>query len=332
VQVAGALLGGNEYRWALTRSIYQEFLRRAPSGAEAGFGASLLQAGTTDEELKSLVLGSAEYLATQGGGTVHGFLDALCHDVLGRAVDPGAEAAFTQALATGKTRADVALAVLTSNEARQTLVGDLYRRLLQREADAAELQLGSGLLANGATDEDLTAQLVGSTEYLARVPASFATASIVWGDGTPASAGTVARGIFGGSHTYAEEGVYPVQVVVSDLDGTATVRASATVADAPLTAKPLPFAAVKKAAFTQTVATFVDANPGGKVSGFTASVVWGDGRTSSGTITALPGGGFAVAGSHRYDLRGTYAVAMHIADDGGSSANVVGTATVANKA
>jgi hypothetical protein len=173
---------------------------------------------------------------------------------------------------------------------------------------------------------------VGSAEYLARVPASFATASIVWGDGTPSSPGVVGRGVVGGAHTYAEEGAYRMQVVVSDLDGTITIPATATVSDAPLTASAVSFTAVKKTTFTKTVATFSDANPAGKASEFTASIVWGDGQTSAGTVSALAGGGFAVVGTHRYDLKGVYAVAVHIADEGGSSADAVSTANVTSKA
>ena len=45
----------------------------------------------------------------------------------------------------------------------------------------------------------------------------------------------------------------------------------------------------------------------------------------------MAGGGFAVAGSHRYDVEGSYAVAVHIADDGGSTADAVSAATVTTK-
>jgi Domain of unknown function (DUF4214) len=330
-QVAAALLASDEYRVALTQSFYTSYLRRTASAPESAAGLGLLKAGATDEDLRSLVLGSGEYLTTQGGGTVHGFLNALYHDVLGRAIDPAAESAFTTALSTGKTRVEVALTVLTSNEARQKVVAALYERLLHRAAAAGEVQTGTSLLANGGTDEDIAAQLVGSSEYFAMVPASFASASIVWGDGTVGSAGEVAPGLVTGSHTFADEGAYPVTVVVTDLDGTTAIPALATVADAPLTAKANSFTTAKKATFTETVATFTDANPAGKASEFTASIVWGDGRTSSGTVTALTGGGFAVVSNHRYDAKGSYAVAVHIADEGGSTANAASTATVTNK-
>src|SRR5262249_37913207 len=65
------------------------------------------------------------------------------------------------------------------------------------------------------------------------------TALINWGDGTPAVPGTVtfAGGLFtvSGSHTYAEEGSFPVSVTVSEDGGSgAAATGSAAVQDAPL--------------------------------------------------------------------------------------------------
>jgi hypothetical protein len=322
-QVAQAILAGDEYRGRDVGAVYQTYLRRAPSGVELAAGVALLKGGADHEQLSALILGSSEYLTTQGGGTVHGFLNALYLDVLGRPIDPAAEAIFTQQLAGVSTRAQVALAVLDSLEARQRLVTGLFQRFLHRAPSAAELQAIVGL-----SDEGAIATLVGSTEYFQHVPASFATATINWGDGTPVSYVDVPAGTVSGSHTYAEEGVYPLTVVVTDLDGTVSIAGSATVADAPLAATGTSFTALRKAPFTQTVATFTDANPGGKVAEFRATIAWGDGQTSAGTITAQPSGGFTVAGSHAYDRKGSFAVAVHVADVGGATANAVGTAQV----
>lgn len=66
MQVAQALLAGDEYRLALVRSAYGKYLRRPAAPAELTFGLSFLQAGATHEQLQAYVLGSAEYLATQG--------------------------------------------------------------------------------------------------------------------------------------------------------------------------------------------------------------------------------------------------------------------------
>jgi hypothetical protein len=329
-QAADSLLGGAESRGAVARSAYETYLHRPAGPTEVAFAVSMLGAGATDEELAASVIGSAEYLATRGGGTTAGFLDALYLDVLDRPIDPAAAVALTQALAV-KTRAAVALDVLSSVEARQRLVRGLFERFLQRSAEAVEVQTFVGVLEKGGTDEDVIAMLVGSAEYFEAVPASFAKATIDWGDGSPSSYLPAVAATVDGSHTYADEGVYPIEVVVSDLDGVTEIHGTATVADAPLTAAAVSFAVPKKTAFTRTVATFVDANPGGKASEFTASIDWGDGASSRGTVSALSAGGFAVTGSHTYESKGRYEVAVHVKDVGGSTADAASSAEVTSK-
>ena len=49
-----------------------------------------------------------------------------------------------------------------------------------------------------------------------------------------------------------------------------------------------------------TVATFTDANPNATASDFTATIDWGDGTSTSGTVVAQSGGSFAVDGTHTY--------------------------------
>src|SRR6185437_9898383 len=96
------------------------------------------------------------------------------------------------------------------------------------------------------------------------------TAQIDWGDG--ATTGCViaagAGGVFtvSGSHTYAEEAIHAVAVVISDVGGSqATANGVANVADASLTASGLTISATEGAAFSGAVATFTDANPNGAI-------------------------------------------------------------------
>ena len=102
-----------------------------------------------------------------------------------------------------------------------------------------------------------------------------------------------------GSHTYSEEGSYSITVQISDMDSnTTTATASATVADAALIASGLNLKQSKDT-INGVVATFSDADPGGTLSDYTASIRWGDGTSSAATISAS-GGGFAVSGTHHY--------------------------------
>jgi PKD repeat protein len=73
------------------------------------------------------------------------------------------------------------------------------------------------------------------------------------------------------------------------------------------------------------VATFTDADPQGDPADALATIQWGDGTISAGTIQADPAGGFDVLGSHTYKEEGTYKVSVTARDLGGSSLVVAST-------
>jgi hypothetical protein len=154
--------------------------------------------------------------------------------------------------------------------------------------------------------------------------------TIEWGDGQT-SEGTVNEAGIDGSHTYAEEGTFNGLVTYhNDFgSGTHTVAFVAKVADAPLTATGVPVSATAGTAFSSTVATFTDADPAGTVTDYTATIDWGDGSTSEGTIASAASGGFAVTGSHTYGNAGAYQTSVTIKDKGGSTASAASTANVA---
>jgi hypothetical protein len=154
-------------------------------------------------------------------------------------------------------------------------------------------------------------------------------ATIAWGDGQT-SAGTVTEAGINGSHTYAEEGTYSGTVTYSNRSGAHKVAFLANVADAPLRAAGVPVSATAGAQFSATVATFTDADPAGTASDYTATINWGDGSNSAGTVSPAPGGGFAVTGSHTYANPGTYATSVAIDDAGGAGAVATSSANVAN--
>src|SRR4029077_10404811 len=104
-----------------------------------------------------------------------------------------------------------------------------------------------------------------------------------------------------------------------------------TVTDVPLTARPVAISAVEGSSFAGTVATFTDENPNAVTSDFTATITWGDGSTSTGTITAN-GGSFTVTGAHTYAEEGSFSTYITITDRGGSNDAVFGGATVGDGA
>jgi hypothetical protein len=156
------------------------------------------------------------------------------------------------------------------------------------------------------------------------------TASIQWGDGSAASAGTVSGpqgGPFSvtGSHSYGDEGSYTITVTITDTDNaanSATVTDAASVGDASLSASGITPAPVSGQAFNGPVATFTDANATtSSTADFTATIDWGDGTAASPGAVTGSGGSYAVTGSHTYTGTGYYTIKVHIVDDGGSTAD-----------
>ena len=151
--------------------------------------------------------------------------------------------------------------------------------------------------------------------------------TINWGDGTPPSAGAVAKdgGPITGTHTYAEAGTYSGSVSWGDDAGSHTVDFDVKVQDAPL-ATAIPVTATAGTPFSGPVATFTDASPDASASRYSATINWGDGTTSAGAVTAGTGD-FVVSGSHTYAVPGTYETTVTIDDIGGATAATTGTAT-----
>ena len=82
------------------------------------------------------------------------------------------------------------------------------------------------------------------------------------------------------------------------------------------------FSATAGAPFTGTVATFTNADPFGTAASYTATITWGDGSTSAGTITGT--GTLTVSGSHTYADPAIDAVSVQISHNLGNTT----TATV----
>ena len=78
--------------------------------------------------------------------------------------------------------------------------------------------------------------------------------------------------------------------------------------------------------FSGTVATFRDTNTASAANEFTATIAWGDGSTSAGTIGGSSGA-FTVSGSHtfRFWFGFKRKITITIGDEGGSSVTAVTT-------
>ncbi|MCH7483290.1 MAG: hypothetical protein IIC31_10755, partial [Chloroflexi bacterium] len=155
-------------------------------------------------------------------------------------------------------------------------------------------------------------------------------ASIDWGDGTVAT-GTVDQDLdtVSGSHVYADNGVFTLTLTVTDstgLSGAGTL--DVTVSNAAPSVTPAPnvtaFSGVSK---DFAVASFTDP---GSADTHVASIDWGDGPVSTGTVDQGAG---TVSGTHEYLLSSvatvTRTVTVTVIDDDGGSASETFTVSVA---
>lgn len=179
-------------------------------------------------------------------------------------------------------------------------------------AQATNVNAAAGTAANGVTVATFSDTAIGAQ-------ASDYTASINWGD-SHITTGTVtgAGGQFAvqGSNTYRNPGSYPVQVtlqLISSLGGNRSIlRSTATVTPAPLTAQPTNLTGTTGKPLTNvTVATFTTTDPNRTAADFTASINWGDGVVTPGTINGS-NGQFSVAGTHTYSRPGSFSVVSNI--------------------
>jgi Cadherin domain len=160
------------------------------------------------------------------------------------------------------------------------------------------------------------------------LPSDF-SAIINWGDGTT-SAGTIVAQNGGGfavtgPHTYVDEGSYLTTVAINDVGGsTTTATSTATIADADvLSGQGVNVgASVNQALNNIIVAKFTDAYAGSQAGDFTATINWGDGTISTGTVSG-GNGSFAVSGSHTYTAAGQDSVTVTLAEL--APGNAVGT-------
>jgi hypothetical protein len=168
--------------------------------------------------------------------------------------------------------------------------------------------------------------------------ASDFAASIDWGDGTTTT-GQVTPEAFSGffdvlafpGHTYADEGTEQASV-------TLTRTADGTTAVAPITVNVIEADALSLtpsnvrgdlALNNVMMATFTDTNISNVAGDFAATIDWGDGQTTTGTVSGS-NGVFTVDGSHRYATAGQKSFSVTVADDppGTATASANGTAAV----
>jgi hypothetical protein len=199
----------------------------------------------------------------------------------------------------------------------------------------ADTLSGSPLVFSAAAGTSFTGPVATFSDTLtSNVPSDF-TATINWGDATT-TAGTISGGggsfQVSGTHTYAGTGTFSVVVTLSDdAPGTATAQVTSTahVGTSALSVTASSFTIAENAAFNGTVASFTDSNKALTAASFTATIAWGDGTQTAGTV-AGSGGSFTVSGVHTYadEQTATFTVTVSENAPGTATGSATGTATV----
>jgi hypothetical protein len=182
--------------------------------------------------------------------------------------------------------------------------------------------------------QNLSAAAVGPSQIdLTWDPSPGATSYMVErssGDGTWV---VIARGVLAPSYVdagLAASTTYQYAVMATSGGGDSGPSAPATAQTGPptdaLVIQPLVITAARRQPFKGIVATFADANPTATLDRFVATIHWGDGRVSPGTVTGS-NGQFVVAGRHRYAAAGRYHVQVDVTMSAPSRASTSTTST-----
>jgi Tol biopolymer transport system component len=165
MQIAEAFINSLEYRQLVVRNLYSTLLKRQADPGGLNAWVNFLAAGGTTEQVQAGLIGSAEYFNTRGGGTNSGFLSALYHDVLNRAIDPSGMQSGLMALSNGVSRTTLASLILASRESDTLEVTNMYTTYLQRPVDSSGLNSFFNALQQGTPNETVIAILVSSDEF-----------------------------------------------------------------------------------------------------------------------------------------------------------------------
>jgi PKD repeat protein len=109
------------------------------------------------------------------------------------------------------------------------------------------------------------------------------------------------------------------------------VWAATAAATESLAVTAVPLTLTEGQSYNGPVATFIDSAIGDSVGSYTASIAWGDGATSPGTVFGSDANGWTVSATHLYQEEGTYTISTTVNDSAGpATGSVAQNVTVAD--
>jgi hypothetical protein len=161
-------------------------------------------------------------------------------------------------------------------------------------------------------------------------PADSYTATIDWGNGVTTNGSIMlVSGVYHvvGTINYATQGNYTITVAVAGTLNAETVTTSVAVGDVPLVLTAVQPVVLAGKISQGPIAYFTDDIDSAKQN-YDASINWGDGNTSKGTVQKLSAGSYVVMGNHNYKKKttGTFTITTTVltvsGEDAGASASV----------
>jgi hypothetical protein len=143
---------------------------------------------------------------------------------------------------------------------------------------------------------------------------------------TGATVGSVAL-----STTHTDAGTYADSwsFTGTNYNDIASTPITDTILPATLTATGRAVSAVAGFPFNGVVASFVNADPLGSPNSYSATITWGDGGSSSGTITVDDSGAFDLSGTHTYTAAKSYAISVTITHNLSDTTSATAASTAA---
>lgn len=173
ISVPGAILSiGEATQQATIQRLYTALLGRGSDTTGISFYNTQLDAGFSKQTIAAEILDSTEYTSAHSDQTDQQFVDMLYQNVLGRSASDDTQSSYwTNLLAQGDTRADVAVSVSDSTEAQNTQHTSTSALFVNDPASALA-QVLSQTGTGQAADASLLATI--SADYLSQTPAQLA--------------------------------------------------------------------------------------------------------------------------------------------------------------
>ena len=167
--VNAAFVGSNERMQVIVNEDYTNLLGRTADQQGLNFWAQQLANGMTQDQVEAGIAGSEEFLMVHGSTNTQ-FIQGLYQTVLHRTADDASLTYWNNQMNVITSRQvtpeDVALRIVSSDEAHLNDVDTIFSEILHRNADQSSRATWASFLDQGGTQSQVVTSLVNSNEYL----------------------------------------------------------------------------------------------------------------------------------------------------------------------